>query len=221
MVCQPAEGCRIDGDLCRSDTDCCGAPGSGLPGDGNVRCVREQPNDPVGVCRNPTGCNPEGDICHFKDYNTCGNSSARNDCCDATGNSGVCKLDANGVPRCFGLGDGCQQVGDACSSSLDCCNGLPCVPDQTGALHCAATCSPTSGPCTSSADCCPGGTCTFPAGSTQGTCSATTTCSQSGQACSDAMPCCDMLACNVTGSDPVTVCPPGQSTGCTCFAPIF
>jgi len=221
MVCQPAEGCRIDGDLCKSDSDCCGAPGSNLPGDGNVHCIREQPTDPVGVCRNPTGCDPEGDICHFKDYGTCGNSSARNDCCAAPGNSGVCQLDANGVPRCYGLGTMCQQVGQSCSNSLDCCNGEPCVSDGMGHLVCGSMCSATNGPCTSSADCCPGGTCIIQQGSTMGSCSATTTCSQSGQACSDTMPCCDMLSCNVTGSDPVMTCPAGQMGGCTCFAPIF
>src|ERR1051325_6155028 len=32
-VCQPAEGCRVDGDICHKDTDCCGAAGTGLPGD--------------------------------------------------------------------------------------------------------------------------------------------------------------------------------------------
>ena len=37
-VCQRANGCHIDGDLCREDGDCCGAKGSMAPGDGNVVC---------------------------------------------------------------------------------------------------------------------------------------------------------------------------------------
>ncbi len=37
-VCQPAEGCHIDGDLCTKTADCCGAAGTGLPGAGNVVC---------------------------------------------------------------------------------------------------------------------------------------------------------------------------------------
>src|SRR5579859_2151085 len=37
-ICQPASGCHVNGDLCRKTSDCCGAPGTGLPGDGNVVC---------------------------------------------------------------------------------------------------------------------------------------------------------------------------------------
>jgi hypothetical protein len=220
MVCQPAEGCRIDGDLCRQDSDCCGAAGSGLPGDGNVTCVREQPGDPVGICRNPTGCNPQGDICHYKDYSTCGISSERNDCCACISGKDCCQLDALGIPRCNGL-SACVPTGGVCSNSLDCCNGVPCVPDQNGVLHCGAGCSQTGNSCTSDADCCSGGTCVFQPGSTQGTCGGDTMCSLEGQACSDTMPCCAGIACNVTGSNPVVACPPGMETGCTCFNPIF
>ena len=89
-VCQRANGCHIDGDLCRKDSDCCGGKGSMAPGDGNVTC--EIPaGSAVGICRNPTGCNPEGNVCHYKDY-SCSISSARNDCCGAPGNSGACQL---------------------------------------------------------------------------------------------------------------------------------
>src|SRR5262249_41460965 len=77
-VCQRAEGCRVNGDLCRTDSDCCGAKGSGLPGDGNVICAKASATDPTGVCRNPLSCNPEGDVCHYQNYSTCGNASARN-----------------------------------------------------------------------------------------------------------------------------------------------
>jgi hypothetical protein len=219
LVCQPAEGCRINGDLCREDTDCCGGPGTGLPGEGHVTCLKEHATDPVGICRNPMACNPEGDVCHFKNYNTCGNSSARNDCCGGVGNSGVCQLDPLGVPRCYGLGM-CRNPGETCAFSGDCCNGTPCVPDPNGILHCGASCSNTTGACTSAADCCHGLTCTFPPGSVQGTCGGTATCGQYGQACNDTNPCCDGVGCNVTGADPVTSCPPG-GTNCTCFNPLF
>jgi hypothetical protein len=220
-VCQPAEGCRIDGDLCHQDADCCGGdPNSGLPGAGHVQCLKEHATDNTGICRNPMACDPEGDVCHYKDYATCGNSSARNDCCGGTGNSGVCQLDALGVPRCYGLGT-CVQTGGACAFSGDCCDGTPCVPDANGALHCGAACSPQAGACTASADCCNGETCTFPPGSLQGTCGgATTTCAQYGQACSSTVACCDGATCNVTGSDPLTVCPAGE-TDCTCSIIIF
>src|SRR6266545_972264 len=66
FICQPANGCHIDGDLCVRDQDCCGNDKS-LPTSGkNVQCVRESPSDPVGVCRNPMGCSPEGNVCHYR-----------------------------------------------------------------------------------------------------------------------------------------------------------
>ena len=223
-VCQPAEGCRIDGDLCRKDSDCCGAAGTGLPGAGNVTCVKANATDPVGICRNPQSCNPEGDVCHYQNYATCGNSSARNDCCGGLGNSGVCQLDQLGIPRCYGLGTACHQAGDTCAFSGDCCNGNPCIPDANGILHCSATtCSNPSGACSSSADCCNGETCTFAPGSVQGTCGGggTGTCAEVGQDCSAASPCCAGISCNVTGSNPVMACPAGQTTGCSCFNVLF
>jgi hypothetical protein len=175
-VCQPASGCHVNGDLCRSDSDCCGGAGSGLPGDGNVVCDRE-PGADIGICRNPRSCNPQGNVCHFQDY-ACSNSSSRNNCCAGTGNSGVCQLDGLGVPRCNGLGDTCREAGETCSSAADCCDGRPCVPDADLRLRCATpddptqNCIATSGSCTINADCCPGGACIRAAGSTQGTCAA-------------------------------------------------
>jgi hypothetical protein len=174
-VCQPATGCHPNGGLCREDTDCCGAPGSGLPGDGKVRCEKEA-GAKIGLCRNPTGCNPQGNVCHYKDY-TCSISSARNACCAAPGNSGECQLDRLGVPRCNGLGDTCRQGGETCASSDDCCNDLPCVADDAGVLRCFVpkdgepTCVPGAGSCTVTADCCRGSSCIVATGSTRGTCS--------------------------------------------------
>jgi hypothetical protein len=217
-ICQPAEGCRIDGDLCYQDSDCCGATGSGLPGAGNVVCLRQNAGDPVGVCRNPVGCDPEGDVCHYKDYSTCGNSSARNDCCGAPGNSGVCELDSLGVPRCYGI-TACVDSGAHCAFSGDCCNGLPCVPDGTGNFVCGqSACQMNGQTCTNSSDCCNGTTCVFVPGMPYGTCGGMTTCALDGQSCSDTNPCCDGN-CNVTGTG--TACPAGMETGCTCFTPIF
>ncbi|HJZ88727.1 MAG TPA: hypothetical protein VKN99_26315 [Polyangia bacterium] len=225
-ICQPAQGCRTDGNLCQTDSDCCGATGSGLPGDGNVRCDKASPTDLVGICRNPLSCNPEGNVCHFMNY-ACSISSARNDCCGAVGNSGVCRLDPLGVPRCYGLGNMCRQAGETCSSAADCCNGVPCIPDSNGVLRCLTppdggpACSPSGGSCTANADCCPGLTCTIPTGSTRGTCGTTPydggACSMFGQMCNASQPCCMGLSCYVTGSNPPTACPSGQTNGCTCL----
>jgi hypothetical protein len=215
-ICQPASGCHVNGDLCRKSSDCCGAAGTGLPGDGNVVCDIA-PGQAIGICRNPTGCNPEGDVCHYQNY-ACSISAARNDCCAAPGNSGVCQLDALGVPRCNGLGGTCRKTGETCASAADCCNGVPCVPDATGALRCTEM--PDGGPvcrmpgqsCTINADCCSGYVCNTPTGSTVGTCGTPPPppsydggapppydgglgCSVYGQACSATTPCCNGVTC--------------------------
>jgi len=234
-VCQPASGCHVDGDLCRKDSDCCGAAGTGLPGDGNVTCEIEQ-GHAVGICRNPTGCNPQGDVCHFKNY-ACSISSARNDCCGAPGNSGACQLDALGVPRCSGLGGTCRNPGDTCSSAADCCNHVPCVPDAAGMLRCMTpadagpTCVGQGGACTINGDCCVGMMCNRPLGSTSGTCGPYTpppsdagvptggydggpTCALYGQTCRSSSDCCGGVPC--TG--PNGLC--NGEDGCICVTPI-
>jgi hypothetical protein len=187
-ICQQAQGCHVEGDLCRQDADCCGGePASaGILGAGLVKCTIA-PGEKIGVCSTPSAgngggstCVPEGDVCHYtKDPGyTCSSSAARADCCgDQTPKFLACRLDKLGVPRClaYGLSDGgtdaCRQTGATCSTANDCCNGSPCVPDPSGQLVCAATaCIPTSGACTSTADCCAGITCVIPAGAPSGTC---------------------------------------------------
>jgi hypothetical protein len=233
-ICQPANGCHIDGDLCRKDSDCCGAPGTGLPGDGNVHC-EIQPGFTIGICRNPTGCNPEGNVCHYKNYQ-CSISSARNDCCGALGVNTDCTLDAVGVPRCHTIGT-CKNPGEQCAFSGDCCNGIPCVPDSSGVLRCntsggdGGVCVPVTGPCTTDADCCSGYSCIVPLGSTQGTCGTKApptgsdagtndgggfTCTLYGQACTTANECCNGVPC--TAADGVSAC--NGTAGCHCVAPI-
>jgi hypothetical protein len=173
-ICQPANGCHVNGDLCRKDSDCCGAAGSGVPGDGNVTCIF-MAGQTIGVCRNPTSCNPEGDVCHYKQDSMyqCSSSSSRNDCCAALGSASDCKLDALGIPRCNG-GGACHTAGQACAYSGDCCNGLPCVPNPSGSTPpyvCGATtCQPAGGTCTIDGDCCSGLQCNKPIGSASGTC---------------------------------------------------
>jgi hypothetical protein len=219
-ICQPAQGCHIDGDLCTTDTDCCGAPGSGLPGDGNVHC-EIQSGFAVGICRNPTGCNPEGNVCHYKDY-ACANSSARNDCCGAPGNSGACQLDKLGVPRCHALG-ACVGAGAACAFDDDCCAGGHCVPGSGGALTCQVACSASGGACTVNADCCAGLPCIAAQGSTSGVCGAPSpspagappaACSLYGQACEQDADCCSGVPCTAASGQG---CAGGG--GCTCAAP--
>jgi hypothetical protein len=230
MICQPAEGCHVTGDLCRRDTDCCGYAGSGLPGDGNVTCDKPAGSD-IGVCRNPLSCNPEGNICHYKSPAVCGTSAARDDCCDGLGaHSGVCRPDKFGVPRCYG-GEPCHKTGDTCADSSDCCDGTPCVPDPSGILRCGAgPCVPTSGACSVDADCCPGGTCYRPTGSVTGTCkpyvpppsdagvdAPPPTCSLYGQTCTTDSDCCDPTA---TPCLDAAGAPCSGTAACTCRSAI-
>lgn len=169
LVCQPATGCHVVGDLCRTDTDCCGS--AGLPGGSGkpVTCVITAPST-VGVCRLPMGCKPDGDVCKLKTMSC--NSSC--DCCAGNcENQDTCHQDNVGVPRCAGA---CVGAGQACASSANCCGGLPCVPNagagDGGAPYvCYGTqCVAGCGPCSTSADCCPGTSCILPAGSAKGVC---------------------------------------------------
>jgi hypothetical protein len=192
-VCQLAGGCRIQGDTCKQDADCCGALGSGLPGAGTVHCeMVAGTTPPIGFCTNPmaggggNSCDPEGDVCGIQPPQACG-TSAREDCCDCMPPKfNCCKLDKEGVPRCYGGGmiagcptgytgkaGCCIAAGAQCAFSAECCNGAPCLPDDKGVLRCgAATCSPANGPCTATSDCCAGLACNVPAGKTAGTCGA-------------------------------------------------
>ena len=172
LVCQPATGCHVTGDLCRADSDCCGGPGTaGPPPNMPTVCVITSPNL-VGICKNANGCKPNGDVCRLQ-TNQC-NASA--DCC--SGNvlqNDTCKQDNLGIPRCTNAQ--CSNPGVACSTSADCCNGEPCVPNPAvtdggvAEFICSAlACVSANGLCTVTADCCAGGTCIVPLGSTRGTC---------------------------------------------------
>jgi len=140
----------------------------------NVQCVKQNPTDPVGICRNPMGCSPEGNVCYKKDY-ACSISTAPNNCCGAVGDPTACVLDPLGVPRCHGIGT-CRKGGETCAFTGDCCNNVPCVPDDTGQLRClnvpdgGTICVPAGGNCTVTADCCRGTSCIISQGSTQGKC---------------------------------------------------
>jgi hypothetical protein len=216
LICQPASGCRVMGELCLEDADCCGGDtDNGLPGAGNVTCEKAS-GATYGRCRSPTSgplwpaCNPQGNICHYQDY-ACGNSSSRANCCGTK--KAACKLDALGIPRCGGL-DACREPGETCASAADCCNDLPCVPDANGDLRCMVpsgggpTCVPEGGACTYTGDCCVGFTCIIPVGASQGVCGTPETvppgdggteppptCAQYGQTCKVSADCCNQVPC--------------------------
>jgi hypothetical protein len=192
LICQPAQGCRVEGDLCQKNSDCCGGESAdaGLPGASLVVCTIAA-GAKIGVCSTPSAgngggntCRPPGEVCHYNGpgYN-CSVSASSADCCDIDGhpNKALCQLDKLGVPRCLVFGGGgdagadagnaCRPSGQTCATASDCCNAMPCVPGPSGQLTCATTaCIPAAGPCTSNADCCAGITCVIPVGSPSGTC---------------------------------------------------
>ncbi|MDP8998959.1 MAG: hypothetical protein M3O46_02495, partial [Myxococcota bacterium] len=159
----------VVGDLCTQDSDCCGS--TGLPGGSKkaVTCVISAPSA-VGVCRNPMGCKPDGDVCKLKTMSC--NSSC--DCCSGNCETmDTCHQDNVGVPRCAGAQ--CVGAGGSCASSANCCGGAPCVPNPVAGatpayvchgMQCVAAC----GQCTNVADCCPGSSCVISPGSTHGMC---------------------------------------------------
>jgi hypothetical protein len=222
-VCQPANGCHVEGDLCRADSDCCNSNPNG--GNTSVTCIIAQ-GESVGYCSSPLGCRPLGDTCHYLNY-TCGNSSKADDCCAVPNPSNkICKLDPLGVPRC--AISTCVGSGTACSNSLDCCapdGGVtPCIPGPNGTLVCGTAngCQQNGNTCTISADCCNGLACIVPPGGTQGTCGVVVPptdagvdsggCSLYGQSCTQASDCCDpTVPCTINNVN----CQPGQ-TGCRC-----
>jgi hypothetical protein len=192
-VCQPANGCHVEGDLCRTAADCCGLDPNALDaGDSTGVYCAKGPGDPVGYCTSPNGCRPLGDTCHFQNY-ACSNSTKADDCCAIGGPSNkICALDPLGVPRC--ASGVCVGSGGSCTNSLDCCasdGGLcyaidggpavgcsPCVPSPDGGsgFVCAAPndagtfCRTNAQTCTVNADCCASLMCYVAPGSTVGSC---------------------------------------------------
>jgi hypothetical protein len=169
LICQPASGCHVVGDLCSQDADCCGSAALPGPGWGNV--TRDfSGGGSLGVCRNPTGCKPNGDVCKLKTMSC----NASCDCCSGNCETmDTCRQDNVGVPRCTRAS--CVSAGQACSTSADCCGGLPCVPNSGDAgpkfiCYMGGSCVPSCGKCTINADCCVGQTCDVAQGSTSGVC---------------------------------------------------
>jgi hypothetical protein len=177
-----------------------------------VVCNKSNPSDPLGVCGNPMGCKPDGDICRLQS-NQC---NATDNCC--SGNvqqKDTCRQDALGVPRCsYAKGSACVAAGGGCASSADCCNLFPCVPNPSGAppFVCGATaCIPNAGACSTDADCCDGshctsGSCVGPTGSSGGSDgggsasgdggSTGTNCAFYGQVCTVDGDCCNGVPCS-------------------------
>jgi hypothetical protein len=116
--CQALDGCRIGGELCRKDADCCG-------GDAGTTCSIEGDRT-FGRCRKGAGCLNAGKLC--SPTLACG---VNKDCCRPLDGQpeDFCTKDRLGVYRCR-IAAACHNVGDVCASSADCCALNPCVDGQ-------------------------------------------------------------------------------------------
>ena len=167
-VCLPAGGCRLTGTFCSATSQCCG----GAPNPNGTVVCQSAPN---GRCDNGQACNGVGNICGASVLPDGGKINASQNCCDGppaapTSPYRGCRLDASGIPRCFGgCPDGvctgtcptgytgvapcCIAEGAACQFKDQCCNGAPCVPGGDGGLACGVTvsCLPVGATCVADA----------------------------------------------------------------------
>lgn len=186
-VCQAVSGCRVAGDNCLADTDCCG--GLGTPG-GSVDCTAgtnkcdngQSCRQPGTICGKPIVLLPDGGYggCAKKPDGTCLIVNNETNCCGGNKVGGVemtCRLDNSGVPRCFGGGEVstcpngytgepgcCKAEGEACMFGGQCCGGALCVEDGSGVPRCTfPQCLFTGTLCTpggsGASACCPGTEC--------------------------------------------------------------
>jgi hypothetical protein len=219
-ICVPAEGCSVAGDPCNSTLQCCG----------NTQGATCET-----TCTNVQACNAPGNICgapHLPDggYVTLG--TARVDCCPGGGiMKEPCFYDPAGVPRCFGqcppnsptCDAGCPSIdpfvpgcclspGETCNSAGECCNFLPCVPNDAGVLTCTLqSCLPIGALCQPDAGtgCCNGTGC-LPAGEVDFACQLPgTTCFPNTTACDAGAQCCSAICTSGVCQKPAACQPEG------------
>ena len=131
-VCQRANGCHIDGDLCRKDSDCCGGKGSMAPGDGNVN-LRDLPQGlPWDFVETRPAVTPRATSAITR--TTPARSPARaTTAAEPRGTRTPASSTPSVSPRCHAL-DKCVEAGGVCAFTGDCCNASPCVPDADRAV---------------------------------------------------------------------------------------
>jgi hypothetical protein len=173
--------CIAAGNECQFKDQCCG----GAP------CV-PGPNGKL-VCT-VASCAPVGSSCSSS-AQCCSGSD-----CRPTDTGYACQTSVpdggDGGTQDAGTPDAgvCQANGTSCTLNGDCCSDR-CIGDP-GNRTCQAplACQPQGSVCTTTADCCSGYACSFPTGSTTGTCQ-TSSCTGPGQACTVNDQCCTGLSC--------------------------
>jgi hypothetical protein len=155
MLCQPGVagvlrcgslGCRLDGEVCQMDGDCCSGTCTNGFCMGGVMCTLDgiacagTADCCSGICTN----NVCGDACAQM-----GEACATNaDCCGGV----VCAPDANGVLLCGAAT--CVADGQTCTAASDCCSGNCRVDGTCGPTE--VECAPLGAACTVNTDCCSG-----------------------------------------------------------------
>ena len=172
-ICQPALGCRVQGDTCTEVDDCCGLT-AGSSCDNN-RCTNGQSCRPAGsLCGAPTVILEDGGIvCAPVPGGTgCLRTSSETNCCNGNkvgGQETACRVDTGGIPRCFGGQSGpcpygytgvapcCIDLGSYCDFRDECCNGAVCANGADGGRQClAGSCKTAGTSCTGGSECCSG-----------------------------------------------------------------
>ena len=176
QICQQTASCKVKGELCTKDVDCCG---NGVTG--SLLCSKPAGagvND-YGRCNRDNSCQKPGQVCKTA-ADSC---SFSNNCCEpadiapgincSNTPSACCRHDNNGVPRCTQFAV-CRTLNQTCESPADCCpvGGAtpPCAPDAGGVFRCAAACLVDNAVCTIDRDCCGGNCFKQTAGATTGLC---------------------------------------------------
>ncbi len=227
--CQFLGGCRVQDELCSTDSECCSGEcrESGTTADGR----------PINRCANVISCLPVGEVC--------GGMGGSSNCCPDGGGREGCFETGTGFSRCLG-GDGscvppsmectddpencctdayptidcrpatderadatrvycCLNDGEECAFGDVCCGGV-CAPDGDGVLRCGATCVDDGGACTVDSDCCGCGCVDGACTSDEALCDPCTG-PQLGELCTpDGEPCCN---------SPTVTCSGGEFPTCT------
>ena len=99
-------GCLPTGGQCASSADCCNLNPCVPDGDGGFTCYPQNCVPTAGACTNDSDCCPGGH-CYIQGGQT----------------SGTCQPYSDAGTD----GGGCAAYGQLCSTSGDCCNGVPCT----------------------------------------------------------------------------------------------
>jgi hypothetical protein len=194
--CDAIGGCRVQGEPCSTDLDCCSYydgttthPGACAAG-----------SDGIPRCQKTTPCLLDGEVC--------GGLGTSANCCSAQGSNKNCWTTSAGVSRCFPQA-ACIPAGSnqECSTPDQCCDHV-CVLVPGVGYRCQAACLPLSGqscaamscgagltcvnnvcvnspPCSADSDCCGGALCQ------NGNCvTSGQTCSPIGGKCGSNADCC-------------------------------